>query len=618
MPILGIHCGHNSSAALMIAGQIVGAVQEERFTKTKNQDAFPIRSIEHLLRTHLQGDVSQLKHVAFFMKDIDPFGLAISRYSKFTVHDHIRENNEYWKKVFYEGAPNNGSYWRELFRQGRFLNNHSGVDTSFMNSGTSIDELIRFVSDELRPSILRQRFGYQGSSTAYDHHLCHAMYAFYGSPIPHKYWNDTLVLTADSWGDGQNWSAYLVEDNGYLKKVGGGKEHGVARIYRFITLILGMKPLEHEYKVMGLSGYVSPNKYVTAVEDILSEALDFRNGKFVNDLPLKDSYFDLKNRLEGHRFDNIAAALQNWTTRLTSAWMLHWLRETNTDGVCFSGGLSMNIKSNGDLLNLPEIKRFSVPASGGDETGCIGACFAGALEHKLKVEPMNHVYLGALEDHMDAEDDWETGVLNAGGNPADFELIPDVKSPDLAKLLAADVIVARCVGLMEFGARALGNRSILANPKNPNNLKYINDVIKSRDFWMPFTPSILEEEANGYIFNPKRVASPFMTIGFPTTQLARNDIPAALHPGDLSARPQFVSKKTNPAYWMLIRDFQLLTGIPALLNTSLNLHGNPMCASVADAARTLALSGLEVLALSGNRLLIKKRASVRIKNLIKI
>ncbi len=616
MPILGIHCGHNSSAALMVGGRIVGAVQEERFTKTKNQVAFPIQSIEHLLRRHLQENVSQLEHVALFMQDLDPYGLAVSRYSDFTVHDHIRENHEYWNKVFYEAAPNNGSYWRELFRQGKMLNAHSGVDTSYMNSDASTDELIRFVSDELRPNMLRQRFGYQGTSTAYDHHLCHAMYAFYGSPIPRQYWGDTLVLTADSWGDGQNWSAYLVEDNGNLNKVGGGADHGVARIYRFVTLILGMKPHEHEYKVMGLSGYGRPSKYVMAVEDILSEVLDFRNGKFVLDLPLKDCYFDLKSRLEGHRFDNIAAALQNWATRVTAAWMGHWLRETNTGGVCFSGGLSMNIKSNGDLLNLIEIKRMSVPASGGDETGSIGACFAAALEHKQKFEPMNHVYLGAIENHMGAEDEWETGVLKAGGNPADYELIVDVKSLDLAKLLAADFVVARCVGPMEFGARALGNRSILANPKNSANIKIINDAIKNRDFWMPFTPSILEEEVDSFIINPKRVTSSFMTIGFATMPRAHNDIPAALHPGDLSVRPQFVSKETNPAYWQLISDFQLLTGIPALLNTSLNLHGDPMNASVADASRTLALSGLEVLGLSRSRLLVKNSASVRIKRVL--
>jgi carbamoyltransferase len=616
MAILGVHCGHNSSAALMVDGRIVGAAQEERFTKRKNQVAFPVRAVKHLLSVHLGSEASRIEQVAMFTRDVDPVGLAVSRYSEFSVHDHIRENNEYWKPVFYEGAPNNGNYWREMFRRGELLNQDQGIDVSYMNSDASISELTRLVSDELRPAVLRDCCGYQGPQTAYDHHLCHATYAFYGSPIPKKRWSESLVLTADSWGDGQNWSAYLVERDGSLRKVSGGPEHGVARIYRFVTLILGMKPNEHEYKVMGLSGYSRPSKYVNAVEHVLSEALDFRDGKFVQDRPLKESYFDLKSRLEGHRFDNVSAALQNWATRLTGAWMLHWLRETNTRGVCFSGGLSMNIKTNGDLLSLPQIDWMSVPASGGDESGSIGACFAAALERKQTITPMSQVYLGAIEGHMDFEDEWETGVRNAGQTPTDYELLAGVSSLALAKLLAADVIVSRCAGPMEFGARALGNRSILANPRNPANLKQINDAIKNRDFWMPFTPSILEEEAGNYLANPKQVVSPFMTIGFATTPRARTDIPAALHPGDFSARPQFVSKETNPAYWQLIRDFQSLTGVPALLNTSLNLHGEPMNASVADASRTLALSALEVLALSGGRLLVKRSAAVQIKALI--
>lgn len=616
MVILGIHCGHNSSAALMVDGCIVGAVQEERFTKRKNQVAFPVRSIEHLLSAYLASDVSRIEEVAMFTRDVDPVGLALSRYSEFTVCDHIRENNEYWKAVFYEGAPNNGNYWRKMFRRGELLNQDQGLDVSYMSSDTSIADLTRLVSDQLRPGVMHERFGYRGSLITYDHHLCHATYAFYGSSIPKARWPESLVLTADSWGDGQNWSAYLVQSDGDLHKVGGGCDHGVARIYRFVTLILGMKPNEHEYKVMGLSGYSRPSKYVAAVENILSEALDFRAGHFVQDKPLKECYFDLKNRLEGHRFDNISAGLQNWATRLTGAWMLHWLRKTNMRGVCFSGGLSMNIKSNGDLLKLPEIAWMSIPASGGDESGSIGACFASALKNKQTITPMSHVYLGAIEGFMNNEDDWESGVCKAGANPVDYELLTGINSRALAKLLAADVIVSRCVGPMEFGARALGNRSILANPSNPANLKQINDAIKNRDFWMPFTPSILSEEVNRYLVNPKAVVSPFMTIGFATTAQAHTDIPAALHPGDFSARPQFVSKDTNPAFWQLIRDFQSLTGVPVLLNTSLNLHGDPMNASIADASRTLALSALEVLALSSDRLLVKRSALIHIKALL--
>lgn len=616
MVILGIHCGHNSSAALMVDGRIVGAVQEERFTKRKNQVAFPAQSIRHLVKVNLAGNPSGIDKVAFATKDIDPIGLALTRYSEFSVLDHVRENHEYWRPVFYDGAPNDGGYWREMYRKGDHLNKDQNLDTSYMLSDRSLAQLTRHVSDVMRPEAMRSLFGWSGAFDIVDHHACHAYYAFYGAPVPAERRMEALVLTADSWGDGQNWSVWTPLPDGSLKKVAGGSDHGVARIYRFVTLILGMKPNEHEYKVMGLSGYSRPSKHVEVGERILFEALDFRDGGFVMERPLKDGYFDLKDRLEGHRFDNIAAAVQNWSTAVTGAWMKHWLDQTDTRGVCFSGGLSMNIKSNGDLSLLPEVAWMSVPASGGDETISLGACFMAARQAGEAVESMRHVYLGDIDGRVGEEDDWRHGVSRAGVDTAAFEVLDNVDAKAVAKLLAANIIVARCAGPMEFGARALGNRSILANPADPANLKRINDAIKNRDFWMPFTPSILEEKAHLYLVNPKKLVSPFMTIGFNTTERARQEIPAALHPGDFTARPQFVSHASNPDYWELIREFEKLTGIPALLNTSLNLHGEPMNSTVADAARTLALSALEFLVISGNRLIYKKSAAQQLRAIL--
>jgi carbamoyltransferase len=217
------------------------------------------------------------------------------------------------------------------------------------------------------------------------------------------------------------------------------------------------------------------------------------------------------------------------------------------------------------------------------------------------------VYLGSKAP-IEAEDSWREGLRRAEVCCEDYEIREGMGAKEIARLLAADNIVARVVGPMEFGARALGNRSILANPKHPINVKRINDAIKNRDFWMPFTPSILAERAERYLVIPKGIVSPYMTIGYQTTPQARSEIPAALHPGDFSARPQFVQRDVNPDYWQLISAFEELTGIGALLNTSLNLHGEPMNSTIADGARTLALSALEFLALPGDRLLYKKSA----------
>ncbi len=617
MIILGVHCGHNSSAALMVDGEIVGAVQEERFTKRKNQVAFPARAIRHLADCHLQGDIARIDRVAFSSKLIDPVGLAVSRYSDFDVADHVRENHEYWYPVFYEGKPQDGAFWREMYRRGERRNVDHNIDADSLMS-VPFDEAWRLISEVERPAAMKRLFGWEGAYEYLDHHACHAHYAFYGAPIARTLWDQVLVLTADARGDNDTWSASEISSDGSVVKLHAQKEKcAVAVIYRFVTLILGMKPNEHEYKVMGLSGYTRPSKYVEATERVFFEALDFRDGKFVSDKPLKDSYFDLKARLEGHRFDNVATALQNWTTSVTKSWISHWLNKTGKSRLCFSGGLSMNIKMNGEIARMPEVMGLSVPASGGDESISIGACFMSSKQTGSAVRPLGHVYLGA-DDPQDQENDWREGIRRANGSVDEFAVRENVGAREVAKLLAADQVVARVSGPMEFGARSLGNRSILANPKNPDNLKRINDAIKNRDFWMPFTPSILAEWADRYLVIPKGIVAPYMTIGYETTPLAKRDIPAALHPGDFSARPQFVTRDTNPHYWELISAFAELTGVGAVLNTSLNLHGDPMNRSVADGARTLALSALDFLVMPGDRLLFKRSAQAALEKIIPV
>lgn len=586
--------------------EIVGAVQEERFTKRKNQVAFPAKSIAHLVNTHLDGKFNRIQRVALAGAVVDPVGLAIARYSDFEVQDHIDENKNYWRGVFYDGKPHDGSYWKQMFRRGVRLNSDHNVDVVRLMS-LPLTDAIRQMSDVERQDAMHRSFCWAGPFDTLDHHGCHAYYAFYGQKIPRGYWEDTLILTADALGDNRDWSAWTAEADGCLTRIQDGTGNHVARIYRFTTLILGMKPNEHEYKVMGLSAYSKSRRHIQDVEKIFFQALDFRDGKFVQERPLKDSYFDLRDRLEGHRFDNVAAALQNWASAVTRSWIRHWLARTDRRRLCFAGGLSMNIKMNGDIAAMPELDGLNVPASGGDESNAIGACFFSRAADGSNIQPLSHVFLGVgLNECADGR--WEAGISQAGAHLQDYAVREDFGSKELAALLASGHVVARCVGPMEFGARALGNRSILADPSKPENVKLINDAIKNRDFWMPFTPSILAERAGDYLKIPKGIVSPYMTIGYESTEEGRRDIVAALHPGDFSARPQFVQRDVNFDYWSIIREFEKLTGIGALLNTSLNLHGDPMNSTIADAARTLALSSLEFLAIPGDKLLYKKTA----------
>jgi carbamoyltransferase len=175
----------------------------------------------------------------------------------------------------------------------------------------------------------------------------------------------------------------------------------------------------------------------------------------------------------------------------------------------------------------------------------------------------------------------------------------------IADLLVADGVVARCAGRMEFGARALGNRSILANPSDHRVVPLINRMIKNRDFWMPFAPTILAERADEYLVNPRGLASPYMMLAMATQPRARDALAAAIHPQDGTARPQILEQAWNPEYHAVIREFERRTGVGAVLNTSFNLHGDPVVCTAGDAVDTFERSGLPHLAI-GHWLISKK------------
>jgi carbamoyltransferase len=187
-----------------------------------------------------------------------------------------------------------------------------------------------------------------------------------------------------------------------------------------------------------------------------------------------------------------------------------------------------------------------------------------------------------------------------------FDVQNNVTFDQVASLLAKGDIVAVIRGCAEFGARALGNRSILANPSRRETVQQINEAIKNRDFWMPFALSILEEKLDEYIFNPKKLQSPFMAISLDVRPEKNAQIEAGTHPYDKTVRPQAVSKIHTPEYHALITAFQKITGIPALLNTSFNLHGEPIVDTIADAVRTFELSGLDHLLVNDSILISKK------------
>ena len=246
-------------------------------------------------------------------------------------------------------------------------------------------------------------------------------------------------------------------------------------------------------------------------------------------------------------------------------------------------------------MELPQVTNLQIFPSCGDESTAIGACYWGykKMAGDFNPRPLSNLYLGNSYSNREIETFIKKHEL---GKKYRVRRLDNIQK-EIVLLLSEYKIVARLAGRMEWGARALGNRSVLANPSRQKTISDINKRIKGRDFWMPFTPTILKEREKDYIVNPKQIAAPYMVLAFDSTPLAQRELIACLHPCDLTVRPQVLEKKVNPPYYKIIKEFEKLTGIGGVLNTSLNLHGQPLVSSPEDALYTFENSDLNYLVL---------------------
>lgn len=289
---------------------------------------------------------------------------------------------------------------------------------------------------------------------------------------------------------------------------------------------------------------------------------------------------------------------------MVSKWIYNGIKKFGINDVIFSGGVAQNIKANKKVWEMDSVNNLFVPAGPHDESLSLGAAYMDHIKN-LGIKSTYFFpgpYLGTEYSTRQVE-----GALNKYKNKKKF-IISETSTKEVAKLLAKGEVIGWMNGRMEFGARALGSRSIIAHAGDPEVIKKINDQVKKRDFWMPFAPSIKSDREKDYIINPKKLDARLMTIGFESTKLARKEIPAALHPYDYTVRPNVINKEDNPKYYSLLEEFERLTGIGAILNTSFNLHGEPVVESPLDAISTFERCGIKYLFLCG--WLIQKTSAV--------
>jgi len=573
--IISIHYTHNASVALLRDGRILCSLNEERFNRIKNSTGFPVQSLKYL-RNNYGSDIT---YYIFNLRL--PSSYKYYKAGKFVA----REYNPYYIDI------DNKASWRyklspKIWQKAR-LYKLEKLNRQEENDARSKGEMKEYFSSLLGVPEDKLIF--------IDHHLAHALSVNF-----FNYKQDRcLYFTLD--GEGDNLCASVnIFDQGRLETISRvSRAYSPGYLYREVTAYLGLRPDEHEYKVMGLAPYAK-DSYLKQILPIFEKILFLNElDEFRSVMPLYLCKYYLRENLVYHRFDNIAGAIQLFTEKIVLEWISRWIKKTGIKNIGLAGGVFMNVKMNQRIAEMDEVDCLAVVPSSGDETTVLGGCYYGY--HKFcadnnrpfTIERIDNLYLG-----VDYSDNELKNFLDKGGYFSKYKISKPVKTEKaLAELLARNEIVARFSGRMEFGARALGNRSILANPSRAGNVNILNEFIKSRDFWMPFAPTILVEEGKKYIINEKNIASPFMAICFNTTLAGKRDLIAAIHPKDKTCRPQILKPTENPSYYELIREFKKLTGIGAVLNTSFNLHGEPNVMSPVDAMHTFENSGLIHLAL---------------------
>nr|MDP9114421.1 carbamoyltransferase [Acidobacteriota bacterium] len=371
-------------------------------------------------------------------------------------------------------------------------------------------------------------------------------------------------------------------------------EHdSIGRLYALVTRYLGMSPLEHEYKVMGLAPYVGAEAKTAGAAEWFAQLFEFtrhpliwRRRRGVPSMYAAGAF--LERGLRGQRFDLIAAGVQRFIENWLVTWVRNAIRETGIAKVACAGGVFMNVKANLRVLEIAELEDLYVFPSCGDESNSIGAALQVAAPARGTLGP---IYFGEAITDLEAE-----RALDAAAGKLRATYVDDIERVT-AENLANGKIVARAKGALEFGARALGNRSILARADSPKVVRVINEMVKNRDFWMPFAPSVLAERADEYYVKPKPVKSPHMMFAFPSRPEKRAAFAAAQHPYDFTTRPQEVTAAHNPDYHRLLKEYEARTGEGVVLNTSFNLHGEPMVYHARDAVDVFLRSGLEHMAL---------------------
>lgn len=567
MRILGISDGMNGGAALIEDGRCIYVVNEERLTRAKMATGFPRESIGRVLRdTHTAAG------------EIDAIAVA-------TKNEFFRE----------PAAAYDGWLMREQAPLKELLLNVSSAVTRvagarpvFKRSYYGLKTMLGFARRKAIRKRLSEYWGFTCPIEFIDHHFAHACSAYFTSDL-----RDGTVITMDGAGDNCCSHVYEVRDGTFRLLWTIDSFDSIGNYYAYVTHLCGFKAQKHEGKITGLAAYGEP-----AYVDILRKFVAYHDGTTVNEGQV--FYWAAVEALEkqlpnGFSRENLAASAQYVLEEVCGKYVQHWVSRTGCRDVALAGGVFANVKLNQRIHELKNVDSVFVHPGMGDEGLALGAGLAlasrssGNGRSPVRSRRLDGVYWGPNYDRKKVEEAIRRKGLT-------FEFVEDIEER-IAGLLAEGRVVARFAGRMEYGPRALGNRSILYQPTDPTVNDWLNKKLARTEF-MPFAPVTLAEFADQCYTNldGARYSAAFMTITFDCTDWMKQHCPAVVHV-DGTARPQLITRDTNPSYYKIIETYRRLTGLPCVINTSFNMHEEPIVCSPDDALRAFLASGLDYLAM---------------------
>ena len=599
--ILGISAFyHDSAACIIINGEIIAAAQEERFTRKKHDSSYPYNAIEFVLK-YSKLKLKDVDHIVFFEKPFLKFERLLETYVAFAPKGYIS---------FAKAMP----IWikEKLFQKDFLIKKLKSHDKNFRSENKI------FFSD---------------------HHLSHAASAFFPSPF-----EEAVVLTADGVGEWATTTVAVGKKNKLEIKKEIHFPHSLGLLYSAFTYYTGFKVNSGEYKLMGLAPYGKPIyinqiKKLIDIKDDGSFRLDQSYFNYATGLTMTNKKFNnlfgqnprnpMREKLEQFHMD-IAASIQKVTEEIMIKLAKSIRREYGLKNLCLAGGVALNCVANGKILKEKIFENIWIQPAAGDAGGSLGAALAlwylefGNSRNVNLNDDMKGSYLG--NEFNQDEIEKELKLIGANYNKYNYSNIIEKTS----QYLSEDKAIGWFQGRMEFGPRALGSRSIIANPKSENMQKNLNLKVKYRESFRPFAPSILREDLENWF--KMDVDSPYMLLvaeinknkkiemsnyqktlfGIDKLNIKRSEIPAVTHI-DYSARVQTISRNQNKIFYDLISKFKERTGCPVLINTSFNVRGEPIVSSPTDAFNCFMGTQLDFLVI-GNFILDKKKQN---QNLIK-